>query len=1082
MAENDKNLDLLEKRLENLVRTQIDFQKEIIQIRQEIALLRGDAAVDSPSSMREAQPPPHHPQWPVEAKPPPQRPTGETPPQRPAGEPPPPRILGEPTPQRSAGEPPPPHRPPIRPAPPTSPPPPRQQTGGYGQSPPPPPRETNAPNFGYTSSRVREERAPRFKNRSELEKFIGENLISKIGIIVLIIGVGIGAKYAIDKGWITPIMRIIFGYAVGFSLLGLAVKLKPKYHNFSAVLLSGGMAIMYFITYFAYSLYELIPQSAAFALMVIFTIFTAASAIIYNRQWIAHVGLVGAYAVPFLLSNNSGNYPFLFTYMALINVGILAVSVKKYWKPLSYTAFIFTWLTFGGWFATKYRDEDHFFLALLFLGIFFATFYLVTIIQHRLFKERTDGADLALTVFNAVIFYGFSVAIIDQAGVYSRFVTLFTYSLIFTIAVLITSLKDYRRALLYVAFAGNWVIFFTWFSGKYRPDEHFFLALVFLGIFFATFYLVTIIQHRWFEELTGVGDLVLTIFNTFIFYGFSFAILDQSTDYGRFLTQFAYIGAFTLAVLIISIRDYRRPLLLVSFASTWLIFFYWYVTKYRTEDHFILGLWFLGAYFLIFYVTALVHSHYFKEKAVVENIAPILTNSFIFFGIGYFMLDAKPWFAAYMGLYTMAHAGFHFIFAAGTSRAKSFPIEITYLLAALVLTFITIAVPVQFDGNVVTLVWAVEGAILFTIGRTKRIPIYEYFSYPLIFLATLSLGLDWINSYGNRDAYDLAKNTYPLANGIFVSALVYVASLAVIYYVNRDERFETANGDESVRTSVKYIIGGVALIALYNTFRAEIGNYFNYEFVRTSVKRGSSTESDYDLTFLNVIWQVDYTMLFLSLLALVDIRKLKSHAIASINIAAGILISVLFCTAGMLIMAELRESYILQRGADLFYRGIFHIAVRYISLAFAAGLFFALYRYTKQQFLQKLVAPIALTLGFDALFYTLLLITVSSEFINIMDLSGYKDSYKLGLSILWGAYALFLVVVGIYFKKRHLRIGAIVLLGITLAKLFLYDISQLSTIEKTGVFVSVGILMLIVSFLYTKYKSVIFGMDENLPG
>jgi uncharacterized membrane protein len=145
-------------------------------------------------------------------------------------------------------------------------------------------------------------------------------------------------------------------------------------------------------------------------------------------------------------------------------------------------------------------------------------------------------------------------------------------------------------------------------------------------------------------------------------------------------------------------------------------------------------------------------------------------------------------------------------------------------------------------------------------------------------------------------------------------------------------------------------------------------------------------------------------------------------------------------------------------------------------------LFFALYRYTKQQFLQKHVAPITLTLGFDALFYTLLLITVSSEFINIMDLSGYKDSYKIGLSILWGAYALFLVVVGIYFKKRHLRIGAIVLLGVTLAKLFLYDISQLSTIGKTGVFVSVGILMLIVSFLYTKYKTVIFGIDENLPG
>jgi uncharacterized membrane protein len=1057
MAENQKELDFLETRLENLVRTQIDFQKEIIQIRQEIAMLRGEGAADSLSSMREEQPqaPPRRqtppPQWPTGPTPPPQRPAGQTPP--------PARILGEPLP---------PQRPPIRPAPPTS--------------PPPPPRDTTAPNFGYTSSRVKEERAPRFKNRSELEKFIGENLISKIGIIVLIIGVGIGAKYAIDKGWITPLMRVIFGYAVGFSLLGFAVKLKPKYHNFSSVLLSGGMAIMYFITYFAYSLYELIPQSAAFALMVIFTVFTVAAAIIYSRQVIAHVGLVGAYAVPFLLSNNSGNYSFLFTYTALINVGILAVSIKKYWKPLSYTAFIFTWLTFGGWFVTKYRDEDHFFPALLFLGIFFATFYLVTVIQHRLFEERTGDADLVLTFLNAIIFYGFSVAIIGQAGAYGRFVTVFAYALIITIAVLIASIKDYRRPLLYVAFAGNWMIFFMWFSGKYRPDEHFFLALVFLGIIFATFYLVTIIQHRWFEELTGMGDLVLTIFNTFIFYGFSFAILDQSVDYGRYLTQFTYIGAFTLAVLIISIRDYRRPLLLVSFASTWLIFFYWYMTKYRTEEHFILGLWFLGVYFLIFYVTALFHSHIFKEKAVVENIAPILTNSFIFFGIGYFMLDAKPWFATYMGLYTMAHAGFHFIFAAGTSRAKSFPIEITYLLAALVLTFITIAVPVQFDGNVVTLVWAVEGAILFTIGRMKQIPIYEYFSYPLILLATLSLGADWLISYSNRDAYDLAKNTYPLANGIFVSALVYVASLAVIYYVNRDERFETANGDEGVRKIIKYVAGPMALLALYNTFRAEISNYFNYEVVRTSVKRGSSTEHDYDLTFLNIIWQVDYTMLFLSLLALVNIRKLKSLAIASINIAAGVLTSVLFCTVILLFLGEVRESYILQRGADLFYRGIFHIAVRYISLVFAAGLFFALYRYTKQQFLQKHVAPITLTFLFDALFYLLLLITVSSEFINIMDLSGYKDSYKLGLSILWGAYALFLVVVGIYFKKRHLRIGAIVLLGITLAKLFLYDISQLSTIEKTGVFVSVGILMLIVSFLYTKYKSVIFGVDENLPG
>lgn len=54
-----------------------------------------------------------------------------------------------------------------------------------------------------------------------------------------------------------------------------------------------------------------------------------------------------------------------------------------------------------------------------------------------------------------------------------------------------------------------------------------------------------------------------------------------------------------------------------------------------------------------------------------------------------------------------------------------------------------------------------------------------------------------------------------------------------------------------------------------------------------------------------------------------------------------------------------------------------------------------------------------------------------------------------------------------------MRVGAIVLFGITLIKLFFYDISHLNTIAKTIVFVSLGVLLLIISFLYTKYKYLI---------
>lgn len=213
--------------------------------------------------------------------------------------------------------------------------------------------------------------------KSDLEKFIGENLINKIGIAITVIGVAIGAQYSIEHDLISPLTRIILGYLMGVGLLGFAIKLKKKYENFSAVLISGAMAIFYFITYAAFGIYALIPQLLAFALMVVFTVFTVIAAVRYNRQVIAHIGLVGAYAVPFLLRNGSGQVSVLFGYMVIINMGILALSFWKYWKPLCYSAFGITWLVFFSWYVTDYLMVQHFTIGLIFLTLFFVIFYAV---------------------------------------------------------------------------------------------------------------------------------------------------------------------------------------------------------------------------------------------------------------------------------------------------------------------------------------------------------------------------------------------------------------------------------------------------------------------------------------------------------------------------------------------------------------------------------------------------------------------------------------------------------------------------------------------------------------------------------
>ena len=53
-----------------------------------------------------------------------------------------------------------------------------------------------------------------FVSKSNLEEFVGRNLISLIGIIILVLGVGIGAKYAIDRDLISPLARIVLGLSL----------------------------------------------------------------------------------------------------------------------------------------------------------------------------------------------------------------------------------------------------------------------------------------------------------------------------------------------------------------------------------------------------------------------------------------------------------------------------------------------------------------------------------------------------------------------------------------------------------------------------------------------------------------------------------------------------------------------------------------------------------------------------------------------------------------------------------------------------------------------------------------------------
>ena len=155
------------------------------------------------------------------------------------------------------------------------------------------------------------------ENNPDLEKFIGENLINKIGILILVLGISFFVKYAIDKEWINETARVGIGILAGSLVMGVAHKLRQNYKAFSSVMVAGAISIFYFTIAIAFHDYHLFSQTVAFAIMVVITAFSTFVSVNYDRQELAVLSLIGGLAVPFMVSTGGGNYVVLSTYIAI---------------------------------------------------------------------------------------------------------------------------------------------------------------------------------------------------------------------------------------------------------------------------------------------------------------------------------------------------------------------------------------------------------------------------------------------------------------------------------------------------------------------------------------------------------------------------------------------------------------------------------------------------------------------------------------------------------------------------------------------------------------------------------------------
>ena len=688
----------------------------------------------------------------------------------------------------------------------------------------------------------------------DLEKFIGENLINKIGIAILVAGIGYFVKFAIDQQWINEIGRVLIGVLAGGLLTGLAHRIRHTFGAFSSVLVAGGLSVLYFTIAIAFSDYKIFSQTAAFGLMVVITGFAILLAIAYNRVELAVMSLIGGFATPFMVSTGQGNYVVLLSYLLILDGGMLVLAYFKKWTIVHAVAYVCTVLLYGSW-----------------LGLY------------------------VLDVPNA-------------------------------------------------------------------PYEG---ALIFATLFYVVFMAMNLVYNLRAGTKFSALEISLLLSNTAFYYTAGMLILAN-------VRQGAYQGLFTAGLAIVN----------------------------------------LGIATLLY------------RRGAVDR-------------------------------------------------------TLIYLLIGLVITFASLTVPVQLDGNFITMFWALEAVLLLWLAQRSGLTLLATGAVLVMGLMLMSLTMDWSNLYLTESIP--AQSPLPVVfNKAFITSIVAIVSLAATHRLlrNQSSPFQFWVGQLSVAAYQRLISYLIVVMTYFAGFYEA-----DYQLTRA-----------FDFSPNRIIMLGTYNLFFAVILLLVARRyQVRSWMLQAATI--GFIILMVYVTMYAPAVQDLLNAYV--QGNEPNLTGY---PVHYASLVLVVGLLFLLHT------LRPLLAPLPPLihrlwpwfLGF------ILVYTASSElFSNVayINFSGAEiptlpaqkiaaaNRYdalltqinKVGLPILWGVCAFGFMFVGLTRRNRPFRIMSLSLFALTLLKLFFYDLQGISEGGRIAAFISLGALLLIISFMYQRIKRLILDTNEPQP-
>ena len=219
------------------------------------------------------------------------------------------------------------------------------------------------------------------------------NPLVKIGGVVLFLGLAFALRYAAELGLLPLWLRYSAVAATGIVLVALGWRWRTREDKYGLILQGIGVGVLYLTTLAAMKLHPLLPLGMGFALLVLIAAFAAFLAVTEDAMILAVAAALGGFAAPVLASTGAGNHIVLFSYLTVLNLGIVAIAWFKRWRVLNILGYVCSFGLGSAWAVQHYRDEL-FWSTEPFLLLLFVIYVLITVLfARRTLADAEDSGD-----------------------------------------------------------------------------------------------------------------------------------------------------------------------------------------------------------------------------------------------------------------------------------------------------------------------------------------------------------------------------------------------------------------------------------------------------------------------------------------------------------------------------------------------------------------------------------------------------------------------------------------------------------------------------------------------------------------